>query len=137
MPLKVSKRRSESYSELFGVQASASLAGAGPIFDIGVHCIDTLRFILQDDATQEVVEVIGPDLALNVGNRVEVSGTAATTRPAVSIATSALIVTSVAPRSQGGCLSVAAALDARADTAAVTAPPPPLHPRSRFAGKSP
>jgi predicted dehydrogenase len=27
----------------------ASIAGAGPIFDIGVHCIDTLRFILQDE----------------------------------------------------------------------------------------
>lgn len=31
----------------------ARLAGAGPIFDVGVHCIDTLRFILGD----EVVEV--------------------------------------------------------------------------------
>ncbi|HEV2699605.1 MAG TPA: Gfo/Idh/MocA family oxidoreductase, partial [Terriglobales bacterium] len=27
----------------------AEVAGAGPIFDIGVHCIDTLRFILQDE----------------------------------------------------------------------------------------
>lgn len=27
----------------------ASVAGAGPVFDIGVHCIDTLRFILQDE----------------------------------------------------------------------------------------
>jgi 1,5-anhydro-D-fructose reductase (1,5-anhydro-D-mannitol-forming) len=27
----------------------AAVAGAGPIFDIGVHCIDTLRFILQDE----------------------------------------------------------------------------------------
>jgi len=27
----------------------AKLAGAGPVFDIGVHCIDTLRFILQDE----------------------------------------------------------------------------------------
>jgi 1,5-anhydro-D-fructose reductase (1,5-anhydro-D-mannitol-forming) len=25
------------------------LAGGGPIFDIGVHCIDTLRFVLDDD----------------------------------------------------------------------------------------
>jgi len=25
------------------------LAGGGPIFDVGVHCIDTLRFILQDE----------------------------------------------------------------------------------------
>jgi len=29
----------------------ASLAGSGPIFDIGVHCIDSLRFILQDAVT--------------------------------------------------------------------------------------
>jgi predicted dehydrogenase len=28
------------------------IAGAGPIFDIGVHCIDALRFILQDEVTQ-------------------------------------------------------------------------------------
>jgi predicted dehydrogenase len=27
----------------------ASIAGAGPIFDIGVHCIDTLRFVLNDE----------------------------------------------------------------------------------------
>jgi predicted dehydrogenase len=27
----------------------ASLAGGGPIADIGVHCIDVLRFVLQDD----------------------------------------------------------------------------------------
>ena len=27
----------------------ASLAGGGPIFDVGVHCIDTLRYILRDE----------------------------------------------------------------------------------------
>jgi predicted dehydrogenase len=30
----------------------ASVAGAGPIFDIGVHCIDTLRFILRDEVVR-------------------------------------------------------------------------------------
>lgn len=30
----------------------AKLAGAGPIFDIGVHCIDTLRYILQDEVVR-------------------------------------------------------------------------------------
>jgi predicted dehydrogenase len=30
----------------------ASVAGAGPVFDIGVHCIDTLRFILQDEVVR-------------------------------------------------------------------------------------
>lgn len=28
---------------------NAALAGAGPIFDVGVHCIDTLRFVLDDE----------------------------------------------------------------------------------------
>ena len=31
---------------------NASLAGAGPIFDVGVHCIDTLRYILQDEVVR-------------------------------------------------------------------------------------
>ena len=73
------------------------------------------RFILQDDATQEVVELNGQDLAMNVGNRVEVTGTASTTRPSVTIATSVMNVTAVSPRSQGGCLVVASSLDARTD----------------------
>jgi predicted dehydrogenase len=30
----------------------SAIAGAGPIFDIGVHCIDTLRFVLNDEVTQ-------------------------------------------------------------------------------------
>lgn len=30
----------------------ANVAGAGPIFDIGVHCIDTLRFVLQDEVVR-------------------------------------------------------------------------------------
>lgn len=30
----------------------AAEAGGGPIFDIGVHCIDTLRFILQDEVVR-------------------------------------------------------------------------------------
>jgi predicted dehydrogenase len=30
----------------------ASVAGAGPIFDVGVHCIDTLRYILQDEVVR-------------------------------------------------------------------------------------
>jgi predicted dehydrogenase len=29
-----------------------SVAGGGPIADVGVHCIDTLRFILQDEVTR-------------------------------------------------------------------------------------
>ena len=29
-----------------------SIAGGGPLFDIGVHCVDTLRFILQDEVVR-------------------------------------------------------------------------------------
>lgn len=29
-----------------------SVAGAGPVFDIGVHCIDTLRYILDDEVVR-------------------------------------------------------------------------------------
>jgi 1,5-anhydro-D-fructose reductase (1,5-anhydro-D-mannitol-forming) len=36
-----------------------SIAGGGPIFDIGVHCIDTLRYVLQD----EVVRVSASSVA--------------------------------------------------------------------------
>ena len=30
----------------------ARVAGAGPIFDIGVHCVDTLRYVLGDEVTR-------------------------------------------------------------------------------------
>jgi predicted dehydrogenase len=30
----------------------ASIAGGGPIADVGVHCIDTLRYVLQDEITR-------------------------------------------------------------------------------------
>jgi hypothetical protein len=90
------------------------------------------RFILQDENTQEVVEIIGPGLAPNVGNRVEITGTASNARPAVSIATRVVNMTAVSPRSQGGCLSVAASLEAKAEVdttpgtpAAQTAPKEP------------
>jgi len=37
-----------------------SVAGAGPLFDIGVHCIDSLRFVLQDEVTRVSARAI-PD----------------------------------------------------------------------------
>jgi hypothetical protein len=73
------------------------------------------RFIQQDEDTQEVVELHGADLGVNVGNRVQVTGRASNSRPAIPIATSVLEVTSVSPRSRGGCLSVASTLDAEAN----------------------
>ncbi len=53
------------------------------------------HYILQDENTQEVVELNGVAataraLQANTGNRVEVIGTAGATKPAVNIATSLL-----------------------------------------------
>ena len=39
------------------------------------------HFLLQDQTTQEVIEITGPNLAANVGNRVEARG-AASSAPA-------------------------------------------------------
>jgi hypothetical protein len=83
------------------------------------------RFLLQDQTTQEVIELSGPDLAANVGNRVEARGAASSARPSVVPATSVMTVSAVAPQSQGGCLSVAAALDARTDVPAGVVPGAP------------
>jgi hypothetical protein len=84
------------------------------------------RFLLQDQTTQEVIELAGPDLAPNVGNRVEARGAVSSARPVVAPATSVLNVASIAPQSQGGCLSVASALNARTDVpvSAATSPSP-------------
>jgi hypothetical protein len=73
------------------------------------------HFILQDDNTQEVVELAGnaQDLSKNLGNRVEIKGTASAVKPVVSPATSVLTVASVSPKSQGGCLVAASALNAQ------------------------
>jgi predicted dehydrogenase len=44
----------------------ASLAGAGPIFDVGVHCIDTLRYILRDEVTRVSTSAITDERSGNV-----------------------------------------------------------------------
>ncbi|MEO8049971.1 MAG: hypothetical protein ABI833_06100 [Acidobacteriota bacterium] len=73
------------------------------------------RFLMQDQNTQEVVEVRGNDLAPQVGNRVTVTGTASAIRPAVTIASSVLNINTLTLQETGGCLSVAAALDAQTE----------------------
>ena len=91
------------------------------------------RFLVQDQTTQEVIEVSGRDLAANVGNRVEVRG-GVSRIPATAPATSAINAASVALVAQGGCLSVAATLDAKTEVPAAAAPitaggaPPPPPP---------
>jgi hypothetical protein len=82
-----------------------------------------MHFILHDDATNEVIELNGSDLALNVGKSVKITGVPTTAKPAVSIATSVLTVGSVAPQSAGGCLVAAQALSAQTQVPATATAP--------------
>lgn len=101
---------------------AAFQAAAGQTVHIGCMVYKNGRYLLQDQSTQEVIELTGPDLAANVGNRVEARGSASSARPGVVPATSVMNVAAIAPQSQGGCLSVAAALDARTDVPATAGP---------------
>jgi len=103
----------------------AMQAAQGQAVHTGCMVYKDGRFLLQDQNTQEVVELAGPDLAPNVGNRVEARGAASSTRPSVAPATSVMNVVAIAPQSQGGCLSVAAALNARTDAPAAGGAPNP------------
>lgn len=91
------------------------------------------HFIMQDDATSEVIELNGPDLALNTGKPVQVTGTPTTAKPVISIATSVMNVNNVAPKGTGGCIAAAQALDAKLEAPAVSGTavnPPPVLPAS-------
>jgi predicted dehydrogenase len=48
-----------------------AIAGGGPVADVGVHCIDTLRFVLQD----EVVRVSAHEIPGNAAGNVEAGAT--------------------------------------------------------------
>jgi hypothetical protein len=110
----------------FAMQAAA----AGVVTRTGCLLSKDGRFLIQDQNTQEVVEVRGDNLAANVGNRVAATGTVSVLRPAIAIATSILNANAVVLQQSGGCLSVAAALDAQTETtnAAATATPAPSQP---------
>jgi len=82
----------------FAMQAAAS----GTVSRTGCMLYKDGHFILQDENTQEVVELTGKDLASNVGNRVEVTGAASASKPVVSVATLLINVSTVATKSQGG-----------------------------------
>jgi hypothetical protein len=63
-----------------------------------------------------------------VGNRVTITGTASALRPALSAASGIVNATTVTLQETGGCLSVAAALDAQTEVSnpvAATAPSQP------------
>ncbi|HTD44967.1 MAG TPA: hypothetical protein VK687_12335 [Bryobacteraceae bacterium] len=112
----------------FAMQAGA----AGTVTRTGCLLYKDGHFLMQDQNTQEVVELLGQNLAANLGNRVTVTGTASNARPTLNIATSVLNATNLAAQQQGGCLSVAAALDAQTTVAnppGPNAPPTPGTPQ--------
>ena len=100
---------------------AAFQAAPGQTVHVGCLVYKDGRFLLQDQTTQEVIEVSGADLAANVGNRVEVRG-ASSTRAATAPATSTMNAASIALQAQGGCLSVAATLDAKTEVPAPAGP---------------
>lgn len=81
------------------------------------------HYILQDENTQEVVELSGPNLSAQVGNRVEITGAASSAKPAVNIATLLVNVASLTPKTSGGCLSVASTLNAQTEVPNTAASP--------------
>lgn len=103
----------------FAMQAAA----AGVVTRTGCLLSKDGRFLIQDQNTQEVVEVRGDNLAMNVGNRVAASGTVSALRPAIAIATSVLNANAIVLQQTGGCLSVAAALDAQTEPPTLAATP--------------
>lgn len=117
----------------FGMQAAT-----GTVTRTGCLLYKDGHFILQDENTQEVAQIDGTNLAPNTGNRVEVSGVVSTTRPAVSGATLVINAAAIKSESEGGCLSVASALDAKTEapsTAAATpATTPPTAPVPKAGG---
>jgi hypothetical protein len=100
----------------------AMQAAQGPVVHAGCMVYKNGHFLVQDQTTQEVVEVSGTGLAANLVNRVEVRGSATST-PGAAPATSAMNASSVALVTQGGCLSVAAALDAKTEAPAAAGGP--------------
>jgi hypothetical protein len=101
----------------FGPQAAN-----GTVTRTGCLLFKDNHYIMQDENTQEVVELSGgQNLSAQLGNRVEITGTASSAKPAVSIATLIVNVAAMTPKSTGGCLSVAASLNAQTETTAAPA----------------
>ena len=103
-------------------------AATGAVTRTGCLLYKDGKFLLQDQNTQEVLEIRGDNLAGQVGNRVTVNGTASALRPTLAAASAILNANTVTLQETGGCLSVAAALDAQTEvpsTAAATTPNQP------------
>jgi hypothetical protein len=97
-------------------------AANGTVTRTGCLLYKDNHFIMQDENTQEVVELSGTNLGAQIGNRIEMTGVAATAKPAVTIATLLVNVSNVTPKSTGGCLSVASTLNAQTEVNATTTP---------------
>ncbi len=93
----------------------AMQAASGVVTRSGCLLYKDGKFLLQDQNTQEVLEIRGDGLTPQVGNRVTITGATSALRPALPIATGLLNASSVALQGTGGCLSVAAALDAQTE----------------------
>jgi hypothetical protein len=95
-------------------------AANGSVTRTGCLLFKDNHYILQDENTQEVVELSGQNLGGQVGNRVDMTGTASSAKPAVSIATLVVNVSTMTQKSAGGCLSVASTLNAQTESATGT-----------------
>ena len=100
----------------------APQAANGTVTRTGCLLFKDNHFIMQDENTQEVVEVTGQNFVSQVGNRVEITGTASTEKPSVTIATLRINVASLTPKSSGGCLSVASTLNAQSEVTPSSSP---------------
>jgi hypothetical protein len=103
----------------FSMQAGAT----GAVTRTGCLVYKDGHYLLQDENTQEVSELTGAeavmrDLHNNTGNRIEINGGTLAAKPAVGVATASINVLRLTVKSQGGCLSVASALDAQTDAPA-------------------
>ena len=116
----------------------APQAANGTVTRTGCLLFKDNHFIMQDENTQEVIEVSGTGLAAQVGNRVEITGNASTAKPAVTIATLLVNAASVTPKSSGGCLSVASTLNAQTEVPAggTTTPTQPVEQTAKSGGMS-
>jgi hypothetical protein len=103
----------------FGMQAAA----AGRITRTGCLLYKENQFIMQDQDTQEVIELSGSNLAQNLGNRVRVTGIASSLKPTVTGATSRLNVDTATLQQTGGCLTAAVNLNARTELPPGVTPP--------------
>ena len=106
----------------------AMQAAAGAVTRTGCLLSKEGRFLLQDQNTQEVLEIRGNDLASQVGNRVTITGTASAIRPALDVASGIVNANTVRLHETGGCLSVAAALDAQTEPTNAAAGATPSQP---------